>query len=38
MLYHVKDLSPEQKDAAEILSGHPVSEDEAVSIRVLIRQ
>jgi hypothetical protein len=31
----VKDLSPEQKRAAEILLGHPVSEDEAVSIKSL---
>jgi len=35
MLYEVKDLSPEQKRAAEILLGHPVSEDEAVSIKSL---
>jgi hypothetical protein len=35
MLYQVKDLSPEQKRAAEILLGHPVSEDEAVSIKSL---
>jgi hypothetical protein len=35
MLYQVKDLSPEQKHAAEILLGHPVSEDEAVSIKTL---
>lgn len=35
MLYLVKDLSPEQKQAAEILLGHAVSEDEAVSIRSL---
>jgi len=35
MLYQVKDLSPEQKRAAEILLGHPVSEDEAVSIKNL---
>ena len=33
MLYHVKDLSPEQKRAAEMLLGHSVSEDEAVSIK-----
>ncbi len=33
MLYHVKDLSPEQKQAAEIQLGHSVSEDEAVSIK-----
>jgi hypothetical protein len=35
MLYQVKDLSPEQKRAAEILLGHPVSEDVAVSIKNL---
>jgi hypothetical protein len=35
MLYQVKDLSPEQRRAAEILLGHPVSEDDAVSIRSL---
>jgi len=35
MLHQVKDLSPEQKHAAEILLGHAVSEDEAVSIIVL---
>jgi hypothetical protein len=35
MLYRVKDLSPEQKHAAEILLGHPVSNDEAVSIKSL---
>lgn len=35
MLYRVKDLSPEQKHAAEILLGHPVSDDEAVSIQSL---
>ncbi len=32
MLYRVKDLSPEQKHAAEILLGHSVSENEAVCI------
>ena len=31
----MKDLSPEQKRAAEMLLGHPVSEDEAVSIKSL---
>jgi hypothetical protein len=31
----VKDLSPEQKWAAEILLGYPVSEDETVSIKSL---
>jgi hypothetical protein len=35
VLYQVKDLSPEQKRAAEILLGHPVSDDEAVSIKNL---
>ena len=35
MLYQVKDLSPEQRHAAEILLGHPVLEDEAVSIKSL---
>ena len=35
MLYQVKDLSPEQKRAAEILLGHAVSEGEAVSIKSL---
>jgi hypothetical protein len=32
MLYRVKDLSPEQKKAAEVLLGQAVSDDEAVSI------
>ncbi|MGO9261499.1 MAG: hypothetical protein ACLQU1_35125 [Bryobacteraceae bacterium] len=31
----MKDLSPEQRHAAEILLGHPISEDEAVSIKSL---
>ena len=35
MICQVKDLSPEQKQAAEILLGHPLSEDEAVSIKSL---
>jgi hypothetical protein len=35
MFHRVKDLSPEQRHAAEILLGHPVSEDEAVSIKSL---
>src|SRR5258708_39546604 len=35
MLYQVKDLSPERKQAAEILLGHPVSDDEVVSIKSL---
>ncbi len=33
MLYKVRDLSPQQKCAVELLLGHPVSEDEAVSIK-----
>ncbi len=33
MLHRVKDLSPEQRHAAEILLGYSVSEDEAVSIK-----
>ena len=35
MLYQMKDLSPEQKRAAEILLGHSVPEDQAVSIKSL---
>jgi hypothetical protein len=35
MIFQVKDLSPEQRQAAEILLGHPLSEDEAVSIKSL---
>jgi hypothetical protein len=35
VLHRVKDLSPEQRHAAEILLGHPVSEGDAVSIRSL---
>ena len=35
MLYRVKDLSPEQRQAAEILLGQPVSDDESVSIKRL---
>ena len=35
MVYQVKDLSPEQRHAAEILLGHPVSEDDTVSIERL---
>jgi len=35
MLYLVKDLSPEQKHAAEVLLGRAVSDDEAVSIKSL---
>ena len=35
MFHRVKDLSQEQRQAAEILLGYPVSEDEAVSIKRL---
>jgi hypothetical protein len=35
MLYQVKDLSPEQRRAAEMLLGYAVSEDDAVSIKNL---
>ena len=35
MLYQVRDLSPEQRRAAEMLLGQPVSEDDAVSIKRL---
>ena len=35
MLYRVRDLSPEQKRAAEVLLGHPVSDDDAVSVKSL---
>jgi hypothetical protein len=35
MLHQVKDLSPEQKRAAEVLLGQAVSEDDAVSIKRL---
>lgn len=35
MLFRVKDLSPEQRHAAEVLLGHPVSDNEAVSIKSL---
>jgi hypothetical protein len=35
MLHHVKNLSPEQRHAAEILLGHPVSENETLSIKSL---
>jgi len=35
MLHRVKDLSPEQRHAAKILLGRPVSEGEAVSIKSL---
>jgi hypothetical protein len=33
MLHHVKDLSPEQRQAVENLLGRPVGEDESVSIK-----
>ena len=33
MLHHVKDLSPEQRQAVENLLGRPVAEDESVSIK-----
>ena len=33
MLHHVKDLSPEQRRAVEVLLGRQVSEDESVSIK-----
>jgi hypothetical protein len=33
MLHRVKDLSPEQKLTVESLLGHPISEDESVSIK-----
>ncbi len=32
-MHHVKDLTPEQRHAAEILLGHAISEDETVSIK-----
>ena len=35
MLYPVKDLSPEQKQAVEKLLGHPVAENETLSIKSL---
>ncbi len=35
MLYRVRDLSPEQERAAEVLLGHPISDDEAVSVKSL---
>ena len=35
MLYHVRDLSPEQKEAAELLLGHPVEENGSISIESL---
>ncbi len=33
MLHRVRDLSPEQRQAAETLLGHALSEDELLSIR-----
>jgi hypothetical protein len=35
VLYHVKDLSPDQRTAVEALLGRPVSEQEAVSVRAV---
>ncbi len=35
MVYQVRDLSPEQKHAAEVLLGHPVAEDESISIKTI---
>jgi len=35
MLYQVKELSPEQRHAAELLLGRSVADDEAVSIKAL---
>lgn len=35
MLYQVKDLSPEQRNAIETLLGRAVAEDEAVSIKAV---
>jgi hypothetical protein len=35
MMYRVKDLSPEQKNAVEGLIGHSISEDESVSVKLL---
>jgi hypothetical protein len=35
MLYHVKDLSPDQRLVVEALLGRPVSEEEAVSVRAV---
>ena len=35
MLYHVKDLSTEQKQTVEILLGHAVAENETLSIKSL---
>ena len=33
MLHHVKDLSPEQRQTVESLLGHPVEENETLSIK-----
>ena len=35
MVFRVKDLEPEQRHAAEILLGHPIPDDGAVSIKSL---
>jgi len=35
MIHSVKDLSPDQKLAIENLLGHPVAENEQISIRTL---
>ena len=35
MIHRAKDLSPDQKVAIESLLGHPVAQDEAISIRTL---
>jgi hypothetical protein len=37
MLHHVRDLTPDQRQAVEILLGRPVSEDESVSVRAVAR-
>jgi hypothetical protein len=35
MIHSVKDLSPDQKMAIESLLGHPVSEEEQISVRAV---
>ena len=35
MLYHVKDLSPDQKLTVEALLGRPVSQEETVSVKAI---
>ena len=35
MIFQVKDLSPEPRQAAEILLGHPLAEDEPSALRAL---